>query len=535
MNHGYQQRRVAPAEGLGTAPAVLGDYGSNQDQITALGEQSPSEDSFLGAALAEVSPSPSVRATGQGTTGSPISDDFSQAAQALFSRLDVDSDGFLSAQEIDEAVIDASITGAEAAVVATLNQLADELEELSDDEWGDENDGVSLADLQAYERTAVVPGGLRERVLGDFLGNVDEIANQDTSLWGSTKEPTVEAVNQRGLGDCAFLAAVAAVVTREPATIKGMIEESSDQSFRVSFRNQTRQTVSKPTDAEIAQYAYGGTYGIWVAVLEKAFGQLKDPDSAIPSEGADGGGLLAYAIWVLTGQSTDFDMLALNTREETKLQLTEAFDERRIVTAATNRALPWEDEQEKGVVKGHAYSVLGWDPASEVLTLRNPWGYGERTDDADVTEDGVFEMSLDLFLQYFDTICYELGSGSPIVPGTPEKQHVVAAGETLAGIATRYYGIMRLYGDLVTANYGTITNADEITPGMTLHIPRLDTPVVSVREGETLTSIARYWYGTPERAADIFEENEGLKDPDVLPVGASLRIPMVGAELLPLS
>jgi hypothetical protein len=183
----------------------------------------------LGAALLERFP---PRQAGEELTGTATATDFSTRAKALFPTLDDDVDGYLSAAEIDGAVTDASFRGPDAAVVATLNQLAGELEELADDEWGDENDGVTLADLQAYERTGTVPGGLRERVEGRYAYSVGRIAEGSPLLYGPTGVPSVDGVHQGSLGDCFFLAAVASVVARDPAQIQSLIADNLDGTTR---------------------------------------------------------------------------------------------------------------------------------------------------------------------------------------------------------------------------------------------------------------------------------------------------------------
>jgi hypothetical protein len=350
--------------------------------------------------------------------GEPLTDtatatDFSTRAQALFPTLDDDHDGYLSSAEIDNAVTDASIRGPDAAVVATLNQLAGDLEELADDEWGDENDGVTLADLVAYERTGNVPGGLRERVESRYAYSVDRIAQGSPLLYGPGGVPTVAGVNQGALGDCFFLAAVASVVARDPQQIMGLIADNQDGTYTVSFPNQAAQTVSGPTDAEIAQYAASKGNGFWVTLLEKAYGRIQDPDAAIPSEGADTlvGGSLAGGIAFITGHSVNTDMISMNARDTIKARLTEAFTDGRIVTASIRKAMPWTNGRtDIDLPMGHAYSVTGWDEASEVLTIRNPWGHGERSDDTDTTDDGTFTMTLDEFLSNFTLVSYEQGS-----------------------------------------------------------------------------------------------------------------------------
>jgi hypothetical protein len=346
---------------------------------------------------------------GDEPTATPTPTDFSTRAQALFPRIDTDGNGFLSGSEIDAAVEDSSYRGPDAAVVATLHQLASELEELSNDEWGDENDGPTLADLQAYERTGAVAGGLRERVEAMYAYGQSRISAGSPLLYGPTGAPTVAGVNQGMLGDCYFLAAVAAVVSRNPSDITSLIADNLDGTYTVTFPNQDPITVNGPTDAELAQYAVSMGNGFWVTILEKAYGKYKDSDGSIPSEAADDGfGSAATGIAFLTGHDTNLDTLGLTERETTKQRLTEAFAAHRIVVAGVRNAMPWTDgNRDDGLPMGHAYTVMGWDEATETLTIRNPWGHGERNDDADTTDDGIFTMTLDEFLANFTTIAYE--------------------------------------------------------------------------------------------------------------------------------
>jgi hypothetical protein len=389
---------------------------SSTATATAEADSGPSVTDFLEQNLLGNSFMASSMLSSQG--GEPLTDtatstDFSTRAQALFPTLDDDSDGYLSSAEIDNAVTDASFRGPDAAVVATLNQLASELEELADDEWGDENDGVTVADLLAYERTGNVSGGLRERVEGRYAYSVDRVAQGSSLLYGPGGVPTVAGVNQGALGDCFFLAAVASVVARDPAAITSLIADNLDGTYTVTFPNQAAQTVSGPTDAEIAQYAASKGNGFWITLLEKAYGQIEDPSAAIPSEGADTlvGGSLAGGIAFITGHSVNTDMISVNARDTIKERLTEAFSNGRIVTASIRKAMPWTNGRTAiDLPMGHAYSVTAWDASTEVLTIRNPWGHGERSDDADTTDDGTFTMTLDEFLSNFTLVAYEQGA-----------------------------------------------------------------------------------------------------------------------------
>jgi nucleoid-associated protein YgaU len=63
--------------------------------------------------------------------------------------------------------------------------------------------------------------------------------------------------------------------------------------------------------------------------------------------------------------------------------------------------------------------------------------------------------------------------GRIIVPGYRNYlEHVVAAGETLWAISTRYYGSGNHYHRLVAANPQTITNPNVIHPGDLIRVPQ---------------------------------------------------------------
>ena len=115
-----------------------------------------------------------------------------------------------------------------------------------------------------------------------------------------------------------------------------------------------------------------------------------------------------------------------------------------------------------------------------------------------------------------------------LIPGgaakaaTVGRQYVVAAGDTLTGIASGY-GVT-LQG-LMAAN--GIDDADAITVGQVLTIPGAVAPAAvggrqhTVQPGETLGGIADYW-AVPLQA--LLDAN-GLRDPDSVVAGQVLTVP----------
>ena len=78
-------------------------------------------------------------------------EDFTKESLRLFGKIDKDGDGYLSESELASAVQSEEFRGKDAQVVAALYKSQDDIEELSNDEFGDENDGITKADLEKLE------------------------------------------------------------------------------------------------------------------------------------------------------------------------------------------------------------------------------------------------------------------------------------------------------------------------------------------------------------------------------------------------
>ena len=70
-----------------------------------------------------------------------------------FDQFDIDNDGHISDTEIDENLSKAGITADQKASLETLKEFNSDLEEYSNDEYLDENDGVTKADLDKFSQT----------------------------------------------------------------------------------------------------------------------------------------------------------------------------------------------------------------------------------------------------------------------------------------------------------------------------------------------------------------------------------------------
>ncbi len=354
-------------------------------------------------------------AGGNSATAEVPPSEFATTAVGMFSTIDTEGDGYVSEEDIDAAMSNPDLSVQQAAALATLKSLRTELEELSNDELGDENDGITLADLQEYQRTGNVPQELRDRVEGQYGWRKGRIQGASTELFANGL-PNPDAIRQGSLGDCWFLAAAGSVAAQNPQAIADMIADNGDGTYTVSFPNGTSATVNAPTNAELAVGATSGSDGMWITVLEKAFANIENDgdetwaqnhidDASQPSRGTD--------VFSSTGDS-DQDALALTGTGTTHNKLSSAFQDGRAVNALIGKVPLVGSSRDEGLPTAHIYSVTGYDPETQTVTIRNPWGRTEWADEngnpRDGTDDGVFTMTLEEFDDMFTSVSYAEGA-----------------------------------------------------------------------------------------------------------------------------
>lgn len=353
--------------------------------------------------------------------------DVKSMADRNFSRIDSDGDGYLSEDEIDNAMVDPCFQGADAQFVATLKEHREDLEELSNDEWGDEDDGVTIADIRELDRLSGLGEGDRDedenklikRVNGTLFRSGDSIENANRDLFPNGIDSiTPDAIDQGQYGDCYLLAAIGSLAATNPQAIKDMIQDNGDGTYTVTFPGDPDNpvTVSAPTDSELARYQGGSEHGTWPAILEKAYGEYYDDDYTVPQDGVPEGSVTPKGVDILSPNGYDSDLISLSDADEIDRKLQEAIRNGMPITAGINNEFGSligvadnlsDDAELQG---GHAYSITGYDPATRTVTVRNPWGSGEPVDAdgnaLDGTNDGTFQMPLDQFMRNFDRIAY---------------------------------------------------------------------------------------------------------------------------------
>ncbi len=333
-----------------------------------------------------------------------------------FKKIDTDSDEYLTKSEISKALERTDLTANERTSLEFLRDNVDDLEEANNDEFGDENDGITKKDLEEYGNDTVreVNGSMYRTNDAQKHGSRDLYSNKDNPL--ESIKP--DAIKQGMIGNCYFEAAVAALAAVDPVAIQKMIKDNGDGTYTVTFPGNTDDpiTVAAPTEAEMGLFNHASPDGTWASVLEKAYGAYcnkhwyrRGPRNLFggntDAEGGDGGAIRSgHALGLLTGRDNDTDSFAFASEAEIAEKLNAALNgphKRPVVAGIRNYV--FSNKTEEGFPVAHEYSVIGFDPKGPdggTVTIRNPWGNGQDT------TRGTIKISVKQFEKNFSNATY---------------------------------------------------------------------------------------------------------------------------------
>lgn len=199
-------------------------------------------------------------------------------------------------------------------------------------------------------------------------------------------------VKQGSIGNCYFVAQLAAQAKADPSVIQNLIKDNGDGSYTVSLWLKDKRQPWKRTKTDVvvdsqfptsggggAAYAKPGDAGssgpeLWVMLIEKAFAKYvghyeetrgkKTPDSDV--------------FGMMTGVASGYRAMS-SLADDALLKLCEAAvrSHKPVSFGAINNTASEELQngaKEAGVVLNHAYALEGVDAGKRTLSLRNPWG-----------------------------------------------------------------------------------------------------------------------------------------------------------------
>ncbi len=212
-------------------------------------------------------------------------------------------------------------------------------------------------------------------------------------------------VNQGYLGDCYFIASLAALARSNPDAIKQGIRDHGDGTYTVKFPGEKAEVIvddAFPLKNGRPIYAEGGDKSgrdveLWVMLYEKAWAKLKGGYEQI-----QGGNIKMQskdAMQAITGKSTTQFTTSSKSKTWVFNTISKAVTKGLAITAGTYDdkhfdASTLKEMEKKGVHGDHAYAVRGVDPAGKKIKLYNPWGANYPVDD----------LTIDEFMKYYQVV-----------------------------------------------------------------------------------------------------------------------------------
>lgn len=357
---------------------------------------------------------------GAGNSGARASEpeplpSFAAEVETNFKDWDLDGDGALSYEETTRLVPRPVFRDTAAAALAAIH-LAQRMEPRH---------------RAGFPREALVtatPGALERRPPFElyFRAGLAHIRATERTLFVGDA-PDLPTIRQGPLGDCYFIATLGAFVYRNRKDVDRLVERTPDGLFQIRFADREPVRVHHVTDAEIALGSFAEGQGLWLNVLEKAYGELIERSLArrgIVENALDAlgdGGHPTRAIALLTGNDAGLlrfrpdDPFAVpnDFRVAGFLPLTRelllANAERHLLTCCATSAA----DVPPGMARQHLYAILDFDPEHDIVHLWNPWGHTFEPRGAPgrafgyAVRDGRFSVPLPDFIRIFDAVIYE--------------------------------------------------------------------------------------------------------------------------------
>lgn len=256
--------------------------------------------------------------------------------------------------------------------------------------------------------------GLGKQITHD-MRDIADVQNDPNArkLFADSANPIdsikVDNVTQGFAGDCAFKAALAAVVATNPDSVLGMLHPKSASDLQINFPGLDGKAVQikPPSDEEVGLYSNQASRGNWASALEKGYGELVYENSSdkkalqgkVDAERAASNGYSEVALETLTGHK--ISMLDVTQMSDSQLRSTLSTAQREKKAVVLNTPPGDQSSNTKdGYSIDHAFTVLGVNSNGEV-TVRDPRANGQNR------PDGVTQISLDKLKSNFKQLWVE--------------------------------------------------------------------------------------------------------------------------------
>lgn len=233
---------------------------------------------------------------------------------------------------------------------------------------------------------------------GDFPFSAEDIARDGA-----------HGVDQTNAPNCWFESTVSALaqLPRGQRLLARMITYGDGESFIVRFPGDGVEYKISTTDMRNSGVS---CKALWASLIDYAQRQ-KFPDNAGAAGAYSDQHRLQTALSCITGSRAELIKPGQASTQEVSSFIYGAVSSQNPVTAGTAGR---DTSIAAPIIEGHAYTVIGFEPARGMVTVRNPHGRSSQRfslpDDPqhlkfEQLDDGVFKMHVDLFRVSFGSLC----------------------------------------------------------------------------------------------------------------------------------
>lgn len=268
---------------------------------------------------------------------------------------------------IDQSVTIRTIVSSVGGATSTITSASSNVSA-----WIDTTD--TFTGSGAVNRIGTLAGNVSKAVGASLPNPTDSGSTMaiNASLFGAG--PTASDINQGGIGDCYYIATLAAFATSRPSVIRESAIDMGDGTYIVKFVKAgspvfVRVSNQVPTSGgSNYRYARPGAAGtVWVPIMEKAFAYFR---SSANTYASISGGWMGEVYSAMGVNSSTIWMNTSVTEQSLFSMLSSDLAAGRAVTFGTISPAP-------NLVGGHAYSLVSAVRDANGIaryTVRNPWG-----------------------------------------------------------------------------------------------------------------------------------------------------------------
>lgn len=359
---------------------------------------------FVGGAFAQQPPAPKI------TFQAPP---YKKALEQFLPKWDANKNDRLDRSETAALLRDGSIRSIEAAALATSHfwflkspdKKSATLDELTSD----------IKETMAFANGSLTNVFNMEREYEFYLVH---LFTSSRDMFGS-KKLGIEGISQGHMGNCFFVSMAGNLAFQNPDAIKNMIKPNQDGSNKIEFPDGRSVRINKLPDAVIALGSRTANQGTWINVLEEAYGEVYKTNApgdttAIGLDRISRGGNIGETITLLTGHQTDTIAWKSGLPEDLlniRYLLGKGVKNKSLMGAG----IPFNlKKPPPAIVVGHAYAILDYDEAKDLIKLWNPHGNDfkpmgpEGFINGYETKGGVFTLSSKDFSFLFNYLFVEI-------------------------------------------------------------------------------------------------------------------------------